>query len=456
MTASPFGEARGTVGLHLKAGSPLAELFVVDHAFNLVDRAVGELDVQVEPGVYKLKAQLGEATVEQLVLVDRDQEVDLSQKLELASPAPLADSARSHDDHVNAAVNASHKVAPATRGGDTAISIVARRWDEQGRADQEHKEAWLSTVSLHRPDGGTVLSLGDREVHREAPDPWMADAETVEPGGYVLRWHDRSGLATEQAVHAVDGWETEVYLLDEHAGGPAGTGSVRTSVLMTRAGFDPSDDMLRRVEEARGALADERRVASQAVTEALFAKFDNPMLGLFGAHLMIVAREELRLRDEATESQRRGKPMPAPVDFDQSLFDTAVANLRDLLGPAHPDGVALATQVSDPDLDALEPVTVPPLLWGSWKWLIGATNDAPHLVPVETWLRTIRLVPARPFLAWAPPDDERGARHAWRQAASAGLTRGESESEDAFRRRLTSQLLAPRAAIDALLDGDDE
>lgn len=456
MTASSFGEARGAVGLHLEAGSPLAELFVVDHAFNLVDRAVGTLDVRVEPGVYKVKAQLGEATAERLVVVDGDERVDLSEDLELASPAPLADSARSHDSHVAAAVDVSHEAAPATRGGGAGISILARRWDEQGRAGREHDAAWLSTVSLRRPDGEEVLSLGGRDVRRDGPDPLMAGAAAVEPGGYVLRWHDRSGLATEQAVHAVDGWETEVFLLDDAAGGPAGTGSVRTSVLMTRADFEPSDDMLKRVEEARGALAGERRVASQAVTEALFAKFDNPMLGLFGAHLMIISREELRLRGEDTDSQRRGKPMPAPVDFDQSVFDKAVANLLDLLGPGHPDAVALATQVSEPDLAALEPVTVPPMLWGSWKWLIGATNDAPHLVPVETWRRTIRLVPSRPFLAWAPADDERGARRAWEQAASAGLTRSEGESEDAFRRRLTSQLLAPRAAIDALLDGDDE
>jgi len=56
---SPSPSPEGPVRLKLTAGSPLAELFLVDHDFALVDRAIGDLDCTVQPGVYKVKAKLG-------------------------------------------------------------------------------------------------------------------------------------------------------------------------------------------------------------------------------------------------------------------------------------------------------------------------------------------------------------------------------------------------------------
>jgi hypothetical protein len=143
--------------------------------------------------------------------------------------------------------------------------------------------------------------------------------------------------------------------------------------------------------------------------------------------------------------------------------------LADLSGWEHPDVTALATKASNKPLAELAPVDLPPMLWKSWVLLIEASNTRPDLVPVETWRRTVTTLPRRPFLIWSPQED-RAAVKAWEEGMAplvqppapqrdfGGVVRGApaaeraapAETQDEARRRLTAQLLAPRAAIDEL------
>src|SRR4051812_2887307 len=86
MSVSPSSE----VHLSVTAGSPLAEVFLIDDQFALVARSLGDLDCEASPGVYKVKATLGDATVEQLVLLEGDQKLDVSRDLTIGSAVPIA------------------------------------------------------------------------------------------------------------------------------------------------------------------------------------------------------------------------------------------------------------------------------------------------------------------------------------------------------------------------------
>ena len=57
--SSPFAEQTGLVALQVTTGNELAEVFLVDHAFALVDRSIGGLSKLVTPGVYTVKVRLG-------------------------------------------------------------------------------------------------------------------------------------------------------------------------------------------------------------------------------------------------------------------------------------------------------------------------------------------------------------------------------------------------------------
>lgn len=441
MQSSPFSDAGGTVHLHLTAGSPLAEVFLIDHEFALVSRAVGELHADVEQGVYKVKAQVGEASAERVVILNQNETIDLTDDLRIASPVPLEGTVRTHEFHMVPAAKASRSVV-AGAGGGAQVFLCARRWSAPERGYDDSTKA--PDLSLHHPAGATIIDLSDSgRGDRSLQDPILTATVDVDPGAYLLRWRDDSGVIAEQTVEAVNGWQTQVFLLDD-----ARHESHQTiSILMGQGGFDWDDPNARIADDARIALADERRVASQAITEALFAKFENPMLGLFGAHLMLLTRDDEREAAGAKDGKLR-----APVAFEQGYFDGVVDNLSGLLGPNQPDVVALATQSGHRPITGLEPVTSPPMLWRSWLLLIEASNDRPDLLPADTWRPLLQMVSVRPFLAWSPLDDEERAVETWRRSVApvvrASLAPGEDEDE--VMRRLTTSLLAPRSALEDL------
>ena len=452
------------VDIHVTTGSPLAEVFLVDHTFALVARAIGDLDRTVPPGVYKVRAKLGDALAEELVIVDSDLRIDLSSRLSVGSAAPLQGTARKREYDMDTAALGSATVE-VEAGHGARIFVMARVWGAGAAGSPP-------PTSLHAQDG-TLLA----EPQPSPADPQgLAYAVNVEvdPGPYFLRWSDESGVPAEQCVHAVEGWQTQIFVLEDGAE-EAELGRTRVSVHMGRKDFNPHEDQLVLAEEARTALAGERRVAADFLNQALPEKFENPMLGLFGAHLMLLARDAERHARE-DEPHDDGHPR-APVVFEQSRFDIVVGALRELLGERHPDVVALSTQATGTTLDSLEPIGAPPMLWRSWLLLIAASNAIPKLVPVSTWRRTLKLLPLRPFLLWSPEELAHDSAEDWREGLARALATakrkpqkraggsgpleaalssaeaeaaapGPVEAGEDTRRRVSRELIAPRAAID--------
>lgn len=311
-------------------------------------------------------------------------------------------------------------------GGGAQIFLCSRRWSTPEVELDDRTKA--PDLSLHQSSGETIVDLGaSGRGEPSLKDPMLSATVEVDPGAYLLRWRDPSGVTAEQSVEAVKGWQTQVFLLED----AKDETHQSISVLMGQGGFDWNDPNARLAEDARIALADERRVATRAITDALFAKVENPMLSLFGAHLMLLARDDA---------------------WDQAYFDGVVEKLAGLLGPDQPDVVALATQSGHRPITKLEPVTSPPMLWRSWLLLIEASNDRPDLLPDETWRPLLQVVPVRPFLAWSPLEDEEQAFERWQRSVApyvqASLLPGEDEDEDDVMRRLTTSLLAPRSALE--------
>jgi hypothetical protein len=461
--------------LHLKvtAGSPLAEVFLIDDDFVLVERSVGDLECDVPPGVYKVKAKLADATAERLVLLDHNEALDISDDLEVGSPVPIARAPVQRARDISVGQAPSGPVAPRMADG-AEIFLMTRGGPTSGGTP-----AGPPGISLHRLDGTTIQSLEPRAG--DPPDE-QSRTITIDPGPYLIRRRDRWGDVAEQCVYAVTGWQTQVFAFeeagdeaDEEAGDEAEIGRSRVSVLMAQHPFDPGDPELPLIEQARAALADNRKVATESLGE-LFEETDNPMLWLFGAHLMLIARDTALQEDEQRTSGRlREAAVTAPVGFDQARFDRIVDRLSEVLGPGHADVVALATQRTDQNLQSLQPVSAPPMLWRSWVLLIAASNAMPTLVPVDAWQRTLHVLPLRPFFLWAPTEEPSEISETWtrsvvsslsspgpapppgttpRSRSSALESSGQVAAGDEVRRRVSEKLLVPRAAIDRLAEGE--
>jgi hypothetical protein len=99
-------------------------------------------------------------------------------------------------------------------------------------------------------------------------------------------------------------------------------------------------------EAGRPLLPDELRML-------LRDKFDDPMLGIYGAHLLLLEKS-----------------------LDTDLFNTVVANLRALLFE-HPDVQALALRSEKPPQ---APFNSPPMLSRSWDLIVEASIEQPNIV----------------------------------------------------------------------------
>ena len=104
---------------------------------------------------------------------------------------------------------------------------------------------------------------------------------------------------------------------------------------MRRAGtpWGTAEDL--QVQKACVALADERQILNDHLSELFFQKFDNPLAGIVGAHLLLLSI--------------RGKTQgETAVQLNQ--LNEVVKNLRELVGAEHPDVEAISLACSDQTL----------------------------------------------------------------------------------------------------------
>jgi hypothetical protein len=427
--------------LVLDSGNPTAEVFLLDHQLRLVARGIGQLETRAPSGVYRAKVVLGRQSEERSILLDQDRHEWLGAP-EIASPAPLVGTSHTHEHHVDGAYTESSKIH-FVHGDGATIFLFARRW-----TDGPHRS--ISTreyvhpgrgLSLREPGGRIIADLERHGAVSPGWDGWAALTVAVDPGAYLLHYQPERGIAIEQTLCAVEGWQTQAFFLrtqDLRSDEPSPTRAAEfanISILMSSSGFDPNRGDMRLAEVGRLALADERPILSQELSGLLSGKFDNPMLGLFGAHLLLLARDRASAREDRWT---QGRQVQATENYDEQSLQTAVDNLRGILGPGHPDVVALALRLGDTPAEAVGPFRVPPMLRRSWSILVEASNERPDLIDPRMWRRISSITAGRPFLSWIR---RRG--------------RGAAEAENQLAEALQARLALAEVDVTALDEADD-
>jgi Caspase domain len=438
--------------LDVEADNPAAEIMVTDYKFERIFTGTGALHDRDAPGVYKIRVQFGRdigIISEKVVLLDQDQagshQIDTPP---LPSPAPIPGTALTDQSHVepfsDAVTRASEYRSP--RVGSTVISILARSWTDPAapptdRSRLPHPLEGLQLIGPTgplpelRPEGLQV----DNQANRAPVAVWEHE---VEPGVHFLRQTLAGDRQFEGAVVAVPGWLTQVAINQSAAvgdgPGQAGPAAVSEAAVFMRATDGsprlPEQDAV--VEAARLALAQGRNVFGGGrgvqLHELLLDKYGDPIAGIIGCHLLLIAIEA-----------------EAVVDPEQTrTFDTALRHLRDLVGPDHPDVAALSLRSADPEPVAPRPFTAPPMFARSWQLMADASYDRPELITAELWNRVHASIAVGPFLAWAVDETSR-ALHAqqlarWMEAHAASGPMPEETREAARLARI------PAAAAAAL------
>ncbi|MBC7911580.1 MAG: hypothetical protein H7Y30_13820, partial [Pyrinomonadaceae bacterium] len=317
------------LNLEVKTADESAEVFIIDGRFNLVARGRGLRNTfNLTPGIYTVKVRAGfESREQHAVLLNKTEEVDF-ERIHFPSPAPLVDTGKTHEYHIAAAVSESRRVR-VQNGSGSSIFVFVRDWTSQERSEagSEPNRQPQRGLKLTDARGKVIVDLDKKSYLNKNNDPWAACNVQVNPGIYRLALELASGDLIEQTVVASRQWQTQVFLLQRDYGADSSdrrADLLGASILLSKNGFNPNDPRNRLIEAARLGLVNTRQVLpEQVVNSMLTEKFDNPMLGIFGAHLLLLGKSI--------------KP---------NLLHKVVVNLRKLLGEnQHPDVEALALRL---------------------------------------------------------------------------------------------------------------
>jgi hypothetical protein len=244
--------------------------------------------------------------------------------------------------------------------------------------------------------GGQVLDLARIATTYDGVGPQCgATAIAVDPGPYVLRL-EVGDLQLAQIVYASAQWQTQVFLptrVYPRIDRMSYPDLERGAILMGRGqGNDLASEHSRLAELARLALVAQRRIARDELRTALAYKFEDPLLGILGAHLLLMG-----------------------PDPDYSLLGIVRRNLVERLHQeAHPDVQALALA---PGLEIQDPPYVfrtPPMLRASWALILQSSVRRPERVPGDSLAARAagRLWTSQPWLVWrgGESDEDRDRR----------------------------------------------
>lgn len=362
------------VRLSVQAPDETTEVFVVDSRFRRIASGVGTLEADVSPGLYKVRFRSGATQQDRLVEVppDRESVHVRGEHVRFRASAPIPATATTRAAHQKAARRESRRVH-ARDGAGSQVFVFARDLADEPAGDP------FEGVSLHTIDGGLVTELG--AAGRGLADRCAALNVEVDPGTYRLRVETEPLGTYEMFVVSVEGWQTQVFMVVEDF--RSGTESVRrpglsdSSVLMSRmgVGFVPDGESARLAELARIGLESGRDVVrDEELTALVHGKLDDPMLGIYGAHLLA----------------NRRRP-------DHDLIDAVCDGLTAAIG-RHPDVDALALRSAKGTAPSDLAFPTPPMLLSSWDLIVRGSRRRNSLVPPGSLSDTL----ADGFLSMGP------------------------------------------------------
>ena len=258
---------------------------------------------------------------------------------------------------------------------------MARQW----RADDSAPSGFEPWAGIRIVDaaGATVADLSQHGKRDSGRDPWATVSVEVDPGIYYLRMRGEDGRESEQSVVVSRNWRTDVHAVlaprseDNRDGVP-----LRMTILMHRRGSPATHPHDRMIDQARVALTDERLVLGGELEKLLVAKFENPIAGIVGGHLLLVEHD----RNPGSHIK---------------MLDEVVRNLRKIVGKRHPDVEALSLRCLDPKLRTRAAPDGPPMFSASWQLLVEASRKHKKVISRKMWERVHALAPFPPLMVWA-------------------------------------------------------
>lgn len=428
------------VPITINPDDPMAEVYLVDQAFQLVDKDIGRLSTSVPPGIYKTRIRSGDRLAEQVYLLDAPppaaETVPSLPAFEAA--APLPQTAFTHEYHEGALGDALDRV-DLSPGAGSQILLMTRMWREK---DARHKRLPASAALQLWGPNGRIADLRTEGRRSNWRDPYAMVLIDVDPGLYYIR-REAGGSTVEQCLVALEGQRSSFFfLVTPDSRQPEESAQPRSGLLMHPIGtpFDPVQDKL--ILQAQSAIGKSRPALTRELEELLLDAPPSPLAELLGAHLLIL--------EQAKRPSLKVERLPHLVQRLRQSFAAVASG----------DVDALALAASPPDDPAINQIGAPPMLKASWDIIAEASVRQPRLIPTDLYDRIFASAPGATFNAWAIDPETREAT----RRRLAETFAGERQSREAERAQQMATMMTDmqvtlqpdRYAIDAvtLAEGD--
>jgi hypothetical protein len=339
---------------------PMAEIQILDGRGVVLARAVEHLSVALPCGYYLIRHVAGSEAKEKLLELPPGEGDFLTDAPALDLPLP--------------------RVPPPPRA-PAVLPVVLGELSLILTFPSNTPEVPLAGELRIRDYDGRQLALLSQE-QLNSGDRWVS--LNLAPGCYLLQ--SPSGppgerqTIIEQCLFVGAGWRTEVMVPARQGFPDAGNATV---FMVKPEDGEPGPDDFSFAELARQTLASSRSASASmgagSIRAMLGAKFENPMLGIYGAHLLI--------RDP---------------QYDRGLLNEVIGNLKRLVG-RHPDVVSLCLLTDDTSDGPIE-FRWPPMLRSSWNLIVRKGAQA-GLIPQGSYVSRIgaNLWGSSAWLEWKLP-----------------------------------------------------
>ena len=251
--------------------------------------------LRLRGGAYDLLTRFAKTTVTTRLQLDKDAHVSTREMLqdvpESYTSVPLENAPTSHEYYTHSSVQWSKQTTrePLPGNADSSLFIFIRAIDREKRNSESDFGKGLLLVDAA---GKEVSDLSARGTQRDTNDGWLAFHMAAPQSTLYLRFTGEP--ARELPLHLFAEWQTQVFLM--YRGKPL-FDTMKILLARRAKGFEPAAEQTKTADVALNGLQSGRDLLSDSALRLLLSgKFDNPILGLVGAHVLIQRRRALETR----------------------------------------------------------------------------------------------------------------------------------------------------------------
>ena len=359
--------------------------------------------LRLPAGLYNLLTTFDKTTVTTSLQLDKETHISTQEQLHAApeyyTAVPLENAPTSHEYYTIPSEQWSKQATrdPLPGTPDSSLFIFIRAVDREKHGP---KGDFGKGLVLVNSQGKEVSDLSAPAIQQDPEAGWLAFHVAAPHETLYLRFTGER--AREFPLHLYPGWQTQAFLI--YRGKPLFE-TLKIFLARVGKGFQPKAEETRAADIALNGLQSSRDLLSEnALQLLLHGKFDNPILGLVGAHVLVQRHRALQNR---LSFERRD---PGPGESKQRQEDekriSVVLNRLDSLLPGSSDVAALRLAASFLRSSAKRKLEFhhPPMFRLGLQAVLAVAARRPAIIAEDSLISKIapRLYADTPWSTWRP------------------------------------------------------